>query len=61
MTGRRGRRRKQLLDDLREKRGERTRSHCVAKSLRKRLWNCRKTDCGENEQGVPFAPFFPAQ
>jgi hypothetical protein len=48
MTGRRGRRRKQLLDDLREKkimeieRG-RTRSHAVESSLWKRLRTCRKT------------------
>jgi hypothetical protein len=50
MTGRRGRRRKQLLDDLKKKkildieRG-RTRSHPMENSLWKRLRTCRKTDC----------------
>jgi hypothetical protein len=39
-----GRRRKQLLQDL--KKGENTRSHCAGNSLRKRLWACRETDCG---------------
>jgi hypothetical protein len=55
MTGRRGRRRKQLLDDLKEKekileikRGS-TRSHCVENSLWKRLRTCRKTDYRMNE------------
>jgi hypothetical protein len=49
MTGRRGRRRKQLLNDLKEKhkileieRG-RTRSHPTENSLCKRLRTCRKT------------------
>jgi hypothetical protein len=48
MAGRRGKRRKQLLDDLKEKimeieRGS-TRSHPVENSLWKRLRTCRKTD-----------------
>jgi len=42
VTGRRGRRRLQLLIDLKEKRGS-TRSHCVENALWKRLWTCRKT------------------
>ena len=50
MTGRRGRRRKQLLNDLKEKTGywklkrERTSSYCVENSLWKRLWTRRKAD-----------------
>jgi hypothetical protein len=52
MTGRRGRRRKQLLNDLKEnileiERGS-NRSHCVENSLWKRLRTCRKTDCRMN-------------
>jgi len=50
VTGRRGGRRKQLLDDLREKRkileletGS-ARSRSVETELWKRLWTCRKTD-----------------
>jgi hypothetical protein len=50
MTGRRGRRRRKLLDDLKERRGY---SHLkvealdcsVESSVWKRLWTCRKTDC----------------
>jgi len=50
VTGRRGRRRRKLLDDLKER--ERTLSfergssgsHYVESSLWKRLWTCRKTD-----------------
>jgi hypothetical protein len=55
MTGRQGRRHKQLLDDLKEKRRlwklERrsTRSHCVEKSLWKRLQTSRETDCRMNK------------
>jgi replicative superfamily II helicase len=54
MTGRRGRRRKPLLDDLKEKkileieRGS-TRSHCVENSLWKSLCTCRKTDYRMNK------------
>jgi hypothetical protein len=51
MMGRRGRRSKQLLDDLKGKekileieRGS-TRSHCVENLLWKSLRTCRKTDC----------------
>ena len=49
VTGRRGRRRRKLLDDLKERRGhsfERgsSGSHYVESSLWKRLWTCRKTD-----------------
>ena len=39
VTGRRGRRRRKLLDDLKERRGY---SHYVESSLWKRLWTCRK-------------------
>jgi hypothetical protein len=54
MTGRRGTRRKQLLDDLKEKgileieRGS-SRLHSMENSLWKRLRTCRKTDCRVNE------------
>ena len=50
VTGRQGRRRRKLLDDLKERRGilsfERgsSGSHYVESSLWKRLWTCRKTD-----------------
>jgi hypothetical protein len=46
VTVRRGRRRRKLLDDLKERRGY---SHLkeVESSLRKRLWTCRETDCFE--------------
>ena len=53
VTARRGRRREQLLDDLKREgileieRG-RTRSHSVEKSLRRGLCNCRKTDYRTN-------------
>jgi hypothetical protein len=47
VTGRRGRRRRKLLDDLKERRGYfeggSSRSHYVESSLWKRLWTCRKT------------------
>jgi hypothetical protein len=48
VTGKRGRRRRKLLDDLKERRGY---SHLkeeealdVESSLWKRLWTCRKTE-----------------
>jgi len=50
VTGRRGRRRRKLLDDLKERRGY---SHLEEEALDrtmwraglgKRLWTCRKTD-----------------
>jgi hypothetical protein len=49
VTGRRGRKRRKLLDDLRERRGyshlkESARSHYVESSIWKRPWTCRKTD-----------------
>ena len=53
VTGRRGRKRKKLLDDLKERRGyshlkkealERTTYVYVESSLWKWLWTCRKTD-----------------
>ena len=50
VTARRGKRREQLLDDLKKEgileieRG-RTRSHSVENLLRKGLCTCRKTDC----------------
>jgi hypothetical protein len=49
VTGRRGRRRKKLLDDLKERRGYSfeggsSRSHYVESSLWKRIWTCRKAD-----------------
>ena len=50
MTGRRGRRRKQLLDEmmLEVERGS-TRSHSVENSLWKKLCTCRRTDYGMTE------------
>jgi hypothetical protein len=48
MTGRRGRRHRKLLDDLKEGillfEGGSSRSHYMESSLWKRLWTCRKTD-----------------
>jgi hypothetical protein len=54
VKARRGRRRKQLLDDLKEKRmmeieRGRSRSHSVKNSFWKRLWTCLKTDYRMNE------------
>ena len=52
MAGRRGRRCKQLLYELKGNlrilsfEGGSSRSHCVESWLWKRLWTCRKTDCG---------------
>jgi hypothetical protein len=48
VIGRRGRRRKKLLDDLKERRlsfeSGSSGSHYVESSLWKRLWTCRKRD-----------------
>ena len=49
MTGKRGRRRKHLLVDLKETRGywkvkEDSDLHSVENSLRKMLWTCHETD-----------------
>jgi hypothetical protein len=49
VTGRGGKRRRKLLDGLKERRGYSfeggsSGSHCVESSLWKRLWTCRKTD-----------------
>ena len=47
VTGRQGRRRKKLLDDLKERRGYShliLSSHYLESSLWKRLWTCHKTD-----------------
>ena len=50
VTRRRGRRRKKLLDDLKDRRGYcqfeggSSRSHYVQESFWKRLWTCRLTD-----------------
>ena len=46
-----GRRRKQLLDSLKEREIERgsTRSQCMEKSVWKRLWTSRKTHYGMAE------------
>jgi hypothetical protein len=54
MTGRRGRRRRKLLDNLKERRGYSfeggsSGSHYVESSLWKRLWTFRKTDYQMNE------------
>jgi hypothetical protein len=49
VIGRRGRRRRKLLDDLKERiltsEGGSSRSHYVESSHWKRLWTCRETDC----------------
>ena len=44
VAGRRGRRRKQLLDAIKEKERESTGPQSVQNSLSKKLWSCRKTD-----------------
>jgi hypothetical protein len=49
VTGRQGRRRRKLLDDLKERRGyshlkEEALDRTVESCLWKRLWTCRKTD-----------------
>jgi hypothetical protein len=47
VTGRRGRRRRKLLDDLKERRGFEggsSRSHDMEISLWKRIWTCRETE-----------------
>ena len=54
MTGRRGRRRKRLLDDLKETIGywkleEEALTRTVENTLWKRLWTSRKTNRGVNE------------
>jgi hypothetical protein len=53
VTGRRGRRRRKLLDDLKERMlssdGGSSRPHYVDSSLWKRLRTCRETDCYMNE------------
>jgi hypothetical protein len=53
MTERRGRRRRKLLDDLKERRGYSSggscRSHYVKSWLWKRLWTCCETDCYMND------------
>jgi hypothetical protein len=55
VTGRRGRRRRKQLDDLKEKErilspeGGSSRSHYVESWLWKRLCTCRETDCYVNE------------
>jgi len=43
VTRRRGRKHKQLLDDLKEKRSY-WNLNCLEDSLWKRLWTCRKTE-----------------
>jgi hypothetical protein len=56
MTGKRGRRRTQLLDNLKEKwvleidRGS-TISHSVENWLWQRIWTCCERDCVINESG----------
>ena len=49
VSGRRGRNRKQLLDDLKETEIGSTRSPSVENSIWKGLWTCRKTDNRKNE------------
>ena len=54
VTGRRGRRRRKLLNDLKERRGyshlkQEASSHYVDSSLWKRLWTSHKTDYKTNE------------
>jgi len=68
VTGRRRRRRKQLLDDLKETRGYllyiargSTSSHSLENSLWKRLWNWRKTDYGITTCRIIFKVAFVKQ
>jgi hypothetical protein len=55
VTQKQGRRRKKLLDNLKETgrywklKKISSRSHSLENSLWKRLWTCRKTDYGMNE------------
>jgi hypothetical protein len=54
VTGRQGRRRNQVLDDVKETRRywelkEEARERTLEGSLWKRLWTCRKRDYGMNE------------
>jgi len=44
-TGSRGRRSKQLLNNLKESERGNSILHCVNNSLWKSLWSCRKTNC----------------
>jgi hypothetical protein len=45
VTGRRGRRRRKLLDDLKEGRGySHLKEEALESSLWRRIWTCRKTD-----------------
>jgi hypothetical protein len=59
VTGIQGRRRKQLMDDRKEKGGYcKLKEETAENSLWKRLWTCHKTDCGMNEWmnvGLQFA------
>jgi hypothetical protein len=48
VTGRRGRRRKKLLDDVKEKRGySKLKEEALDRTLWKRLWTCLKTQQNE--------------
>ena len=54
MTERTGRRRKQLLDDLKENRGytnlkEEALDRTLGELFLKGLWTCLDTDCGTND------------
>jgi hypothetical protein len=45
VTGRRGRRRRKLLDDLKERRGySYLKEETLDRTMWKRLWTCRETD-----------------
>jgi len=45
VTGRQGRRRRKLLDDLKERRGySHLKEEALDRMLWKRLWTCHKTD-----------------
>ena len=50
VTRRRGRRRKKLLDDLKDRS---SRPHYVEESFWRRLWSCRQTECWMNECSLP--------
>jgi len=50
VTGRRGRGRKQLMDDVKEKGGYcKLKEEAAENSLWKKLWTCHKTHCGMSE------------
>jgi len=58
VTRRRGRRRKKLLDDLKDRRGGNSRSHYVEESFWRRLWTCRQTETEWMNEWMCFDTYF---